>query len=72
MIGFIVLACHISFSSAKLDCSWNVKETFPTVAACEAYDQAYELRKGEQMSTCDELDPGVKAGDKRPALVIQK
>lgn len=72
MIGFIVLACHISFSSAKLNCEWVVKKSFDTLAACEVYDQAYELRKGEQMSTCDELNDGVKEGDRRPALVIKK
>ena len=72
MFGFIVMACHISISSMKLECDWNVKKTFPTEQACNVYENEYTLGKGEQVGICDEVDPGVKEGDKRPILTLKK
>lgn len=72
MFGFLVLACHISISSMKLECEWQVKKVFETEQACEVYESGYTLRKGEQVGICDELDPGVKEGDKRPILTLKK
>lgn len=72
MIGYLVLACHISFTSIKLDCSWVVRKQFETMEACEIYDQTYSLRKGEQLGNCDELTPDAKEGDKTPVIIIQK
>jgi hypothetical protein len=36
------------------------------------YENEYTLGKGEQIGICDELDPGVKEGDKRPILTLKK
>lgn len=72
MFGFVVMACHISFTSAKLDCSWIVKKTFPTEQACNVYESGYTLGKGEQVGICDELDQDAKEGDKRPILILKK
>lgn len=72
MFGYIVLACHISFTSVKLDCSWIVRKQFDTLEACEVYDESYVLRKGERFGNCDELKAGAKEGDRTPALIIQK
>lgn len=72
MFGFILLACHISVSSMSLQCDWTVKKVFDDEQACEVYENSYTLKKGEQVGICDELDPGVKEGDKRPILTLKK
>lgn len=72
MFGYIVLACHISFSSPKLECTWQVKKVFDTEQACEVFENSYTLGKSEQIGICDDVEPGTKPGDARPALVIKK
>lgn len=72
MFAYIILACHVSITSVSLDCSWKVKKVFETEQACDVFENGYVLSKGEQLGICDSVEPGTKAGDKRPALVIKK
>uniref|UniRef100_A0AAU8GFJ4 Uncharacterized protein n=1 Tax=Salmonella phage vB_SEnST11_KE22 TaxID=3161173 RepID=A0AAU8GFJ4_9CAUD len=72
MYGFIIMACHISFTSMKMECDWTIKETFKDENACNVYESGYTLGKGEQFALCDELKDGAKKGDKRPILTLKK
>lgn len=72
MFGFIVMACHISVTTMKLECNWIVKETFTEEKACNVYESGYNLLKGEQFGLCDELKDGVKKGDKTQILYLKK
>lgn len=72
MIGFLVLACHISFTNVSLQCDWEVRKTFKTVAECTTHENSYTLLKGEHIAMCDELKDGVKVGDTIQAVVIKK
>ncbi|QXL90401.1 hypothetical protein [Salmonella phage NINP13076] len=72
MFGFIVMACHISLTTMKLECNWIVKETFTEENACNVYEKGYNLLKGEQFGLCDELKNGAKKGDNHPILILKK